>query len=352
MGASFVFIMAGGSGERFWPLSRKHHPKQLLRLFSDNCLLGETVDRIATLTDPDRIYILTNQAQVEPTLKALPGFPREQIIAEPDKRDTAPAAALASAIALHRDPDAVLALLPADQLIRNTSVFQRQLRAALDRASTHPALLTLAIPPQYPATGFGYLHLGENRHTTTEGDAFHAVTRFVEKPNLDTAQRYLEDGHYAWNAGIFVWSATTFQHAAARHQPDLAQFIHDFPGLHDTGFLQERFPSLTKVSIDYAIMEKATSVEALRASFDWDDVGSWTALPSHLPRDPNDNTVRGQAVLRDSHNNILFSDKQVIAACGVEDLIIVSTADAVLVCHKDQAQDIKSFLPDLPPETL
>lgn len=348
----FLFIMAGGSGERFWPLSRKKNPKQLLRLFSEHTLLGETLRRLEGVVPPDQIYILTNQEQVEATREALPEFPADHIIAEPAKRDTAPAAALATAIARHQDPEAVMALLPADQLVKDTGAFRRQLSDALERARNTCALLTIAIPPTYPATGFGYLEIGEKQVTGSQGSAIHQVTRFIEKPDLTTAQHYLEEGDFSWNAGIFIWQVSAFLEIARSEQPPLADFIEAYPGRDASEFLDEHFTGLPKISLDYAIMEQAPEVEAVLAEFDWDDVGAWPSLSSHLPADENFNAIRGRAVTEDAHGNILFSQKRTIAACGVEDLIIVETDDAILVCRKGKAQDIKKLLSKLPPELL
>ena len=347
----YVFIMAGGSGERFWPLSRKETPKQLLRLFSGETLLGETAKRLEGLVPPERLFILTNAAQVEGTRKHLPWFPAAQIIGEPAKRDTAPAAALATAIARARDPDAVVVLLPADQLIKDSEASRRNLADAAQRAGQQPSLITLAIPPTFPATGFGYLQLGEELETggTT---SFARVDRFVEKPDLATAEEYLKTGKHFWNAGIFVWKASVFLDQTAALQPELAGFITEFPAGDFFKYLAEEFPGLPKKSVDYAIMEQATSVVAARTQFDWDDVGSWTSLPDHLGRDTDGNTVKGSATIHEAKNNILFSTGRTIAICGADDLVVVETPDAVLVCHRDRVQEVKKLLPGLPPDLL
>lgn len=350
--STHIFIMAGGSGERFWPLSRKSKPKQLLSLFSNNTLLGETVERVAPLVPANRLYILTNQAQVAPTRAALPDFPAAQIIGEPAKRDTAPAAALATALAYREDKNAIVALLPADQLIKDVPAFQKNLVDTITRASTSSSLFTLAIEPTFPSTGFGYLDLGEARETGREGTDFFRVDRFVEKPDLETAQGFLEAGTFAWNAGMFVWSAQAFIESANRHQPELSNFIRAFPKNNQNTFIAESFVSLPKISVDYAIMQQAEAVEAAWARFDWDDVGSWTALPPHLGEDNEHNSSRGTTTVRDAHHNILFSTGRHIAVCGVDDLVVVETADSVLVCHRDKVQEIKKLLPELPDNLL
>ncbi|MEY3774209.1 MAG: hypothetical protein RLZZ129_989 [Verrucomicrobiota bacterium] len=345
---AYACIMAGGSGERFWPLSRRSTPKHLLKLFSERTLVEEAVRRLEGVVPLKNVFVLTNELQLAGTRAALPFLPAAQITAEPAKRDTAAAAALATAWVRARNPEGVLALLPADALIKDAATYRRQLAAALSRAAGTPALLTFAIKPAHPATGFGYLELGE------AGDGgFRRVVRFVEKPDRATAERYVAGGRHAWNAGMFVWRADAFLAEAERQTPMLARFIREFPAGDAAAFLAARFPTLEpKVSVDYAIMEKAATVETLVAEFDWDDVGAWTALPAHLPADAAGNTLRGPVVVHGSANNIVLSSGRTVALCGVQDLVVVETPDAVLVCHRDAVQDIKKLLPGLPPTVL
>ena len=338
----FTFILAGGSGERFWPLSRSKTPKHLLRLLSDRTLLETTVRRVENLIPWDRVFILTNAAQAEAIRKELPFLPPENVVAEPEKRDTAPACSLAVGFARARDKEAICALLPADAVIHNIPVFQQQLTEAAEVAGKRDALVTFAIPPSYPSTGFGYLHLGEGH------DSVHKVIRFVEKPDVGAAENYYQSGQYAWNAGMFIWRAEIFLRETERLAPTLGEFIRDFPAGDATPYLADRFSKLPKISVDYAIMEQASEVLAFKAAFDWDDVGSWTALPAHLGQDDSGSTVRGEVVNFESQNNIALSNGRLIALCGVENLIVVETADAVLVCHRDAAQDIKKLQPLLP----
>ncbi|MDZ4814672.1 MAG: sugar phosphate nucleotidyltransferase [Verrucomicrobiota bacterium] len=348
----FAFIMAGGSGERFWPLSRNKTPKHLLRLFKGKTLLEQTVNRVEGIVRSDQIYILTNQAQREELLKALPGFNPDRVIAEPAKRDTAPAVALANAIAHKRDPDAVITLLAADHIIHDVTTFQRNLLDSVLAASRSDGLFTFAIKPSWASTGYGYLSLGKETEKGKQGTAFFAVDRFVEKPDTETAQHYVQSGNYAWNSGMFVWKVSTFLKEVETHAPELASFINDFPEGNFLDYLADRFPTLPKTSIDYAIMEKAGAVIAARADFDWDDVGSWTSLPTHLGQDDAGNTVTGPATFVDSRNNIVHSNGRMIALCGVDDLVVVDAGDAVLVCHRDKVQEIKKLMPHLPKELL
>lgn len=349
----FACIMAGGSGERFWPMSRAQLPKHLLKLLSDRTLLEETVRRVETVVPRSQIFVLTNEVQLPASRAALRDIlPPEQIIAEPAKRDTAPAAALATALVRARGGEnATLALLPADSFIADTHGFGRQLAAALPRAAESGAILTIGIKPQYPATGFGYLELGDEA-TSGPGGVVRVVKRFVEKPDSATAKRYVDSGQFAWNAGMFFWRVGTFLAEADRNAPELSRFIREFPTGNFSAFLAERFPQLPKISVDYAIMEKARTVETILGEFDWDDVGLWTALPKHLPTDATGNSTRGTVVATGAGNNIAVSNGRTIALVGVNDLVVVETADAVLVCHRDAVQDIKKLMPQLPKELL
>ncbi|MEM1059690.1 MAG: mannose-1-phosphate guanylyltransferase [Verrucomicrobiota bacterium] len=345
----YVCIMAGGSGERFWPLSRQTTPKHLLRLFSEATLLEETVNRVQLVVPSENIFVLTNAAQLEMTRQVLSDLPSGNIVAEPAKRDTAPATALGTALAHRRDPNAVVGFLPADALIQPGELFAHQLADAAEMARLHCAIVTFSIKPTRPATGFGYLNLGEPLGTTG-GTAFRQVLRFVEKPDEPTAQEYVDSGNYGWNAGMFLWQCGTYLEEARRLQPELAEFVEKFPAGDFSTYLLGHFPELTKISVDYAIMEKANNVIAAEARFDWNDVGTWTALPEHLGRDPEGNCVKGDAITHEATGNIVFSQKRIVALQGVHDLVVVETEDAILICHKEQAQHIKQLQQWLPEE--
>jgi len=350
-------ILAGGSGERFWPLSRTRKPKHLLSLFSDQTLLEETVGRLEGVVARENVFILTNESQREGVLAALPFLDPGQIICEPAKRDTAPAAALATGLVGARRPDAVVALLSADSLIKDRARFGAQLRSALEWAGgrwpgSAETLLTFAIPPTQPSTAFGYLELGEDLARGDDGSRFRRVKRFVEKPDLPNAERYVASGQFGWNAGLFVWSVSTFLAEAERLAPELAAFVRGFPTGDPTAYLGAKFAALPKISVDYAIMERASSVATIVAEFDWDDVGSWGALPAHLGADADRNTIRGAVAAVDSSGNIAVSSGRVIALCGVKDLVVVETPDAILVCHRDAVQSVKKLQPLLPKQVL
>ena len=350
MSKTYACIMAGGSGERFWPLSRTATPKHLVRLISERTLLEETVRRVEQAVPLARIFVLTNAAQIEACRAAVPHLPAAQFIAEPAKRDTAPACALGTALVRRLDPEAVVVFLPADAVIRDAATFALQLQAASTLAAREGTIVTFGIRPHQASTRFGYLEAGAALPEGTAECPFFQVSRFVEKPNAGTAAEYLAAGNYFWNAGIFLWKTETFLREAKRERPELAAFIEDFPAGDFTTFLAKNFGELPKISVDYAIMEKAERIVVAEARFDWDDVGSWTAVPAHLPVDAHGNTVRGAVTLHDARGNIAFAGKRVIALCGVQDLIVVETDDAILVCHRDSAEAVKHLHPHLPIE--
>jgi mannose-1-phosphate guanylyltransferase len=341
--------MAGGSGERFWPASRTATPKHLLKLLGDQTLLEQTIRRFDGVVPLEQIFVLTNEAQIEATKAAIPFLPAANIIAEPAKRDTAPACALATAIAQSRSLEAVIGLFPADAMIHDVETFRCQLKEAAEFMAGSDSILTFSITPSHPATGYGYLKLGDEVRKG-ESTSLVVVEKFVEKPDADRAQEYFDGKRHGWNAGMFLWKGETFLKECQAQQPDLASFIERFPLSKEEqdAYLEEEFPALPKISVDFAIMEHAQSVIATNARFDWDDVGSWTALPTHLGIDENKDTFRGNVISLDSSHNIVIAGKRTVALCGVSDLVVVETDDAVLVCHRNAVEKIKQL--PLPPE--
>ncbi len=350
----YALILAGGSGERFWPLSRRARPKQLLRLVSEKTLLEETVGRLEGLVPPDRILILTNIEQESAVRDLLKKFPKENIVAEPHKRDTAAAVALGAGWAAGRDHAATMLVLPADHVIADRKAFQETMTVAAAAAEETGALVTIGIKPTWACPGFGYIEQGEpvrlrNRYQRI---TIHHVLRFREKPNVDLAESFLRKGNFRWNAGMFVWSVPTVLSEFNRHAPELADFISQIraPGNFET-VLHENFGDLPRISFDYAIMEKADRVIVVEASFDWDDVGSWTAVSRYFKKDEQANAANTAVTAVDSSNNIVFNqDGTSVALLGVHNLIVVRTRDATLVCHRHQAERIKSVIAKLPPE--
>jgi len=350
----YALILAGGSGERFWPLSRQARPKQLLRLVSNKTLLEETLARLEGFIPPERILILTNREQESAVRKLLSNFPKENIVAEPAKRDTAAAVALGTGWVAARDHAAIMLVLPADHVIKNRTAFQETLALASDAAEETSELVTIGIKPTWACPGFGYIELGKPVHLRKrpDRDAIHRVLRFREKPNLDLAESFLRKGNFRWNAGMFVWSVPTVLREFNRHAPELADFISQVgaPGNFEKA-LSERFSKLPRISFDYAIMEKADRVLVVEASFDWDDIGSWRAVANYFEKDKQGNAANRAITTLDSSNNIVFEgDGTTIALLGVHDLIVVRTSDALLICHRHEAERIKDLIGKIPPE--
>src|SRR6267154_5358840 len=350
----YALILAGGSGERFWPLSRRARPKQLLRLVSKTTLLEETVARLHGLVSRERILILTNTEQEAAVRKLLTDLPTENVLAEPAKRDTAAAVALGTGWVAARDHTAIMAVLPADHIIANRSAFQETLALAAEAAEETAELVAIGIKPIWACPGFGYIEQGEAVHLRNRSDrgSIHRVLRFREKPNPDLAESFLRKENFRWNAGMFVWSVPTVLSEFNRHAPELADFISHLRGPENIEkVLRERFSKLPRISFDYAIMEKADRVLVVEASFDWDDIGSWRAMANYFEKDKQGNAANCAITALDSSNNIVFEeDGTTIALLGVHDLIVVRTKDALLVCHRHDAEKIKNLIGKLPPE--
>jgi mannose-1-phosphate guanylyltransferase len=349
----YALILAGGSGERFWPLSRRNRPKQLLRLVSERTLLEETVARLEGFVPTERILILTNIEQEKGVRDLLEGFPKQNIIAEPAKRDTAAAVALGAGWVAARDHSATMLALPADHVIADRAAFQETMKTAAAAAEETGALVTIGIKPTWACPGFGYIEQGEPVRLRSDGKiAVHRVVRFREKPNVDLAESFLRKGNFRWNAGMFVWSVPTVLSEFNRHAPELADFISQVRSPKDLDkILHERFAKLPRISFDYAIMEKTEHVLVVEASFDWDDVGSWQAVAHYFKKDEHGNAANGAMTALDSSDNIIFNDGETtIALLGVHNLIVVRTGDAILICHRHQAEKIKNLVGKLPPE--
>lgn len=349
MSNRYVVIMAGGKGERFWPQSRLKRPKQLLPIVGDAPLLTQTVQRLEGLVPFENILIITNREQQDAVENICPMLPKGNIIGEPIGRDTAAAVGLAMALVAQRAPEGTFAMLPADHVIHDATGFQKVLGQAFEAAEKEPVLVTVGIKPEFPATGYGYIQRGEV-WTEVDGKPIYKVQAFKEKPDLETAADYVESGNYYWNAGMFIWSVSAIDTAFAEYVPELYAALQTIAAALNSGenldaVLEAQYGTLEKISIDYAVMEKAQNVVTMESTFDWDDVGAWPAVARHFPADASGNVTRGAAMVENGSGNIVISpDGHLTAIVGADDLIVVRTADATLICPKSKAQDIKNLV--------
>lgn len=351
----YALILAGGSGQRFWPISREALPKQLLQLFGDKTMLELTVDRLDGVVPKENIAILTNRQQEAKVRALFPDLPPENIIAEPEKRDTAPAIALGVGWVVARDPTATMVVLPADHLIKNTKEFQRVVAQAMHAAEASGSLLTVGIKPTWPCPSYGYIERG--RRATVSGlqdQAIFEVARFREKPNPDLAEHFISQGTFSWNAGMFIWTIPAIFSELSRHCPALADFVSELRNSKDFGATVARqFQKLPKLSIDYALMERASRVLNVEATFDWDDVGNWTSVGRYLDTDPAGNQHNQPISRLDAANNLVFTQTdQHVALLGVQNLIVVAAGDALLITSRAHAENIKRLADQLPKELL
>jgi mannose-1-phosphate guanylyltransferase len=338
-----ALILAGGSGKRFWPLSRRTTPKQLLRIASEATMIEETVARMSGLVPPSRVHVLTNASTVAPIRKLLRRVPPEQVVGEPEGRDTAAAIGLGAVLAAKRDPDAVVAVLPADHVIRPAAAFRTSIAAAAAAAKSG-GLFVFGVAPDHPATGYGYIRRGR-RVGASRGVPLFRVARFVEKPDAKTARRYLADGDYLWNSGVFCWRADAILSALRRFRPGVAAPLDRIAAAGASpAALTREFHKAERISIDYAVLENSPDVRMIAADWHWDDVGSWTSVAAYVRADGRGNRARGKYFGLDSENCLVLTDGHLVGTVGVKDLVIVRTHDATLVCHRDRAQDVKKLV--------
>jgi len=344
--------MAGGKGERFWPQSRLRRPKHLLPIVGDKPMLRQTVDRLGDIVPPENVLVVTNAEQRAAVLEVCPMLPPENIVAEPVGRDTAAAVGLSTLLVENRNPTAAFAMLSSDHVIHDESAFQATMEAAFSAAESEDALVTIGITATYPATGYGYVERGELSQMI--GDTpVHSVVAFKEKPNLENAKAYLASGNFYWNAGIFFWRVPVIAREFEMHTPDLWNALGAIregllKGDALDSLLADHYPALEKISIDYAIMEKAETVRVIESKFDWDDVGEWPAVERHSEKDENGNVRKGRVIIQNGKGNIVLNDgEHTTALIGVDNLVVVHTSDATLVCPKDKAQEIKALVKKL-----
>ncbi|HEX5010002.1 MAG TPA: sugar phosphate nucleotidyltransferase [Planctomycetota bacterium] len=347
----FAILMAGGSGTRFWPASRKDRPKQLLPIGTARPLLAETSERLGSLIPPEQQLVITSARYAAAVRELLPGVPADQVVGEPEGRDTAACIGLAGRLLARLDADAVGVAMPSDHVLSPVDVFLDHLRAAQAALQARPeSLLVFGVQPDRPATGYGWLRRGA-AVGTFGGRTVHRLEGFVEKPDLPRARELLASGDHLWNAGLFAFRPAVMEAAIARHLPALAPGLTALAAAWRTprfeAALAEHYPKLTKISIDYGVMEKVSEALVLPLVVRWDDVGAWDALARLLPADAAGNVAQGAHLLLDGRNLLVSSTGGLVAARGVSDLIIVHTPDATLVCRRDDAEGVKAIVQEL-----
>ena len=342
-----VVIMAGGSGTRFWPLSRTTRPKQFLPIISRKTMVEETIGRLLPLVPWAKIRTIANAEQTRTIRKLLPKLPRRNLLVEPMARNTAPSLILATAAIGLENPKASVVVLPADHLITDTALFRGQLEAGARVAAQEQKLVTFGIPPTYPSTGYGYIHVSSEPAAARRGFAFHRMLEFKEKPDLDRARSFLADGDYYWNSGMFIWTPEVFAAELEANAPDFYPFwTRTLAALKkkSAAGLARVFKSMPALSIDYALMEKAKGLLVCPGRFGWSDVGAWSSQLEVWKRDDRGNAAKGETLALESEGCLVHNPDKLTALIGVKDLIIVNTEDALLICRKDRDQKVKDII--------
>ncbi len=349
----FVVILAGGGGTRLWPKSRNKTPKQFLRLYTDKTMMQEACKRVSSLVDPDHLLVITNKDYIEETRKELPQIPKENIIGEPVKRETAPAMLLAALIAHAKDPEAVLVNQASDHIVTDVDELHHVLKAAVKVAARGESLVTVGILPTYPHTGYGYIKIdGEVEHV--DRLPVFAVNNFTEKPNEATAKAFIATEKYFWNANMYVWKAEALFHSFTKNSPVIYEVMQPIEmAVGKDGFnqtLEKAYAKVEKISIDYAISEKADNLVLIPGDFGWNDVGDWSVVHELHTKNEAGNVVmcelekKGEAVCVDSRNNLIHTHDRLIALVGMEDTVVVDTGEILLVMPKKRSQDVKKMV--------
>ncbi len=340
-------IMAGGGGTRFWPLSRQNTPKQLLNLSGNGLMINETIDRITKVINNENIFIVTNEKQAEKMITSVQDrIIAEHILREPCARNTAACIGYAAIKVLKKYGDGIMCIFPSDHYIKDTQEFHKVLTDAIEVAEQSNKLITIGIRPTFPSTGYGYI-----KYSDQCGMKAHVVQEFIEKPKFEMAKHFVESGEYAWNSGIFIWKASIIIENFKRFLPKVYQHLLVMSNAMETpeeyNIIQSIYNSIPSVSIDYGIMERSDDVAVILGEFGWNDVGSWDMLGILYNVDDSGNVIKGEQVNINTRNCILYAENRLIATLGIENLIIVETEDAILVCNKDQAQDVKIIVDQL-----
>ena len=347
----YAVIMAGGVGSRFWPRSREKSPKQLLEIVNRDTMIQNTVRRVSDLIEPKHILIVTNKVQKPSVLKQLPQIPASNVIVEPFGRNTAACIGLASLFVRQNNPEAVMVVLPADHIMQNEEEFRRVLGLAIWVAYESEKLITVGIQPTRPDTGYGYIQIVDEEEDAANPyreRGVHRVKTFAEKPNVATAQQFLESGDFLWNSGMFIWRADAILREIERLLPEMYQELSKIDESIGSEkyehVLDSAYRIMRSISIDYGVMEKANDVYVIKGSFGWSDVGSWDEVYRVSGKDEKGNSVTGKALLQNTTNTLVYAGDKFVATIGVDDLIVISTDDAVLVCKRESSQEVKEVV--------
>ncbi len=340
----YAVIMAGGVGSRFWPRSKEKTPKQLLKIFGENTMIQSTVERLDGIVQKENIFIITNKIQKPEIVRQLHGVPVENIIEEPFGRNTAACIGLASIIIGQKCKDGVMVVLPADHIIKEKELFHQTLRSAIDFAYHSEALVTIGIKPSRPETGYGYIQIDE----TNVSENIFKVLSFAEKPNYATAARFLESGDFFWNSGMFIWRADVILKEITLLMPDLYEGLDKIKDFVNTpsfeSILSNVYGMLRSISIDYGIMEKSKKVYLTKGEFSWSDVGSWEEVYQLSEKNEDGNATIGNIFTEATADSYIYSPDKFTAVIGAENLIVINTKDALLICRRDQSQEVKKIV--------
>lgn len=346
----YAVVMAGGVGSRFWPRSRERSPKQFLEIVGSGTMIQNTVARMQSIVPAINTFVVSNILQQDLIFKQLPFIPKENLLLEPVGRNTAPCIGLAASLINRIDPKAIMVVLPADHIIADVEEFIRILKMGINVAEQTDALLTIGIKPSRPETGYGYIQYDDELQPNNayRNDGVLRVKTFAEKPNLETAERFLKSGDFLWNSGMFIWKAQSILKEIEIHLPDLHEqltTLNQKPGSAEfKTALEQAYGKIRSISIDYGVMEHAGNVFVVKGDFGWSDVGSWDEVVRLSSADADRNAIKGVVIAKDSSGNYIDAGSKVVAVVGVEDLIIVTTDDAVLVCKKNRSQDVKEIV--------
>lgn len=352
----YSVIMAGGVGKRFWPLSKKKHPKQLLDIVGSKSMINLTIDRLKTLSDIDRIFIMTNREQMQMILSQNDELTEENFIIEPCGKNTAPAIGLAAHHLLKKDPEAVMGLFPADHLITDVELFTKTVEAAIEATHSNRALFTFGINPTYPATGYGYIQIDKDvqitRNPVPNNIEIYNSKTFAEKPDVSTAKLFLKSGEFFWNSGMFVWQAKVIISKINRYIPETGAILTELSEVMGTQeyekTINEKWKTIKPISIDYAVLEQSSRIYVVKANFDWNDVGSWDTVYKIEDKDKNKNVFRSKGLMLRSSGNYVYSKDLKIFALGVKNLVIVENDGALMILPRSEAENIKEIVDTLP----